>query len=411
MIGSVLIARHYGPSVQGELVGLLLIPQMIINFGDLGISESYMYHLSKNNDSFVLLKSTIIKTAVLILTLMLSIFSVYLVFFSYSENYAIIFLAYSYIILLFVSQILSFILRGYYKLREFNFGLLILNSAILISVIICITMDFSIKYLFLFYAISHCISILYILINLISVKNNDLSNKKIYTIKDVFLYGIKIYSYKVLNSAESQFDKFIIASFLVSSQLGFYSVAVVLSSVLYLFLVKPIALILLPILNKIEDLKEKQKLVTLINKVIFWIGILFGIFLFLFSEIIILNIYGVEYLPALVPLWILLFGVILKSPMSILAYYFKSIGTPEVMVRISIITVILNISAGIFFIPSFGITAAAIISTITYTIYSILLSSKYLKTTNNGYLSQYLFNKTEINLIIIYLQKFTFKKQ
>jgi O-antigen/teichoic acid export membrane protein len=126
----------------------------------------------------------------------------------------------------------------------------------------------------------------------------------------------------------------------------------------------------------------------------------------IFSKIFVELVYGVSYLPALVPLWILLIGVVLKAPMSILAYYFKSIGLPEVMVKISIITVVLNVISGLLFIPRYGIIAAAIISTISYTIYSILLSRKYMKMTNKGLSEQYLFSQSEITLIKDYIISF-----
>ncbi len=85
--------------------------------------------------------------------------------------------------------------------------------------------------------------------------------------------------------------------------------------------------------------------------------------------------------------------------MAILGYYFKSLGTPEVLVKISIYTVLLNVLAGIIFIPKYGIFAAALISTISYTIYSILLSRKYMKSTNQNYYKLYFFNNSEIILI------------
>jgi len=409
MLGSILIARHYGPSGQGELAALILIPQMIINFGDFGTSESIMYHLSNKKQSFILSRNTIFKVFAAVVGFMLLLFSIYLFFFSYSKTSFIALLGFFYIVLLFVNQTLSFIVRGHLKLKTYNFGLLILNVLNFASIVLVIALSLSIENIFAFYLFSCMISSLYLLFKISKFEKGDCCNE--YTVKDIFSYGIKVYAYKVLNSAESQFDKFMIATFLLSSQLGLYSVAVALSSLLYLFLVKPVASIILPILNRIENIDERQKLITLINKLIFWAGILFGILLLFFSKQVLIYIYGEDYLPALIPLWILLLGVILKSPMSILAYYFKSIGTPEVMVKISIVTVALNVLAGLVFIPKYGIMAAAVISTVTYTIYSLVLSRKYIVETGKGYLNQYLFSKYELSLIVNYIENLRFNKK
>jgi O-antigen/teichoic acid export membrane protein len=76
------------------------------------------------------------------------------------------------------------------------------------------------------------------------------------------------------------------------------------------------------------------------------------------------------------------------------------------MVKISIFTVTLNVIAGFIFIPKYGIIAASLISTISYTMYSILLSRKFMISTNQNILNQYLFNKSEIFIIKDYIDKF-----
>ena len=105
LMGSIFIARHYGPSGQGELAALLLIPQIIISFGDLGTAESIMYHLSKKTEWFLLSRKTIIKIVLMIVGLMSLLFSIYLTFFSYSKTFFIILLGYLYVVLLFINQI------------------------------------------------------------------------------------------------------------------------------------------------------------------------------------------------------------------------------------------------------------------------------------------------------------------
>jgi O-antigen/teichoic acid export membrane protein len=397
MLSSIIVARHYGPTGQGIIVALLLIPQMVINYGDLGVSESIMYHLSNNKGSIKSIKKTLLKIFASLLLIMMLGFGIYLIFFPYSDIEYSYHLGFLYIILLFSYQVLTFIFRGYLKLNIYNLSSLILNLSILSLVVICVILDFPIIYVFISYIVSTVVSIIYLLSKL---KFNPVEKgKDEFETKDIYSYGIKTYAYKISASTESQFDKFMIAIFLPSEQLGFYSIAVVFSSLSYLFIVQPIASIILPILNKIEVISEKQKIITLINKLIFWTGIFFGVFLIVFSELIIQLVYGTAYLPALIPLWILLTGVILKAPMSILGYYFKSIGKPEVLIKISTISMVLNVLAGIIFIPKYGIVAAALISTMSYTIYSLLLSRKYMQATHQGYIDQYVFNKQEIRLI------------
>ncbi len=267
MLSSVIIARHYGPEGQGQLAALLLIPQMIISYGDLGVSESLMYHLSQTKGQIKSIKKTIFLIFSLMILLMSIAFIIYILIFPYSEikyNYV---LGFIYLFVLYLNQLLSFVIRGQLKIKEFNISQLILTLFIFIFIVICVYKELSVIYLFLSYILATLLSTIYMLFQLNFTTN--FKNKINFNIKDIYSYGIKTYSYKILNTTESQFDKFIIASTLPKSQLGFYAVAVVWSSLLYLLIVKPISSIILPILNKIDEIKKKQDLISLINKLIF----------------------------------------------------------------------------------------------------------------------------------------------
>ena len=145
-------------------------------------------------------------------------------------------------------------------------------------------------------------------------------------------------------------DIVMIGMFLPSASVGFYSASMALAMGFGALLT--ITNILLPVFTQMK----KERFNEMLNKVFKYTSLLAvptisG--LFIFGNYIVITIYGVDYLPAVLPLYFLAF-LVLETPLS---NSFKSLFTatekPRYFVNILIISTIMNIVLNYFLITSF----------------------------------------------------------
>ena len=365
------IARFFGPEGKGLTSIYLFIPQAVILYSEFGLSESIMQFTSKK---FNINKFFLIKFILITIFFSISVYYIYI----YNFNETLIQLGILLPILLFLifsDQLLVFYTKGKSNFKIFNYNNVIKSFLIFLGVSLVCFLNFEILYILYTYLIVYFFSIIFLCYFIIN--NNEVFKKTIDS-SQFLKYSFNTYLFKVLNSTESIFDKLLIVSFLSVSEFGLYSVVVGLSSLLYTVFVNPISNILLPILNN-KSGYSKITQVNLFSRVIVLPVFITGIFMIFFSESLIDLIYGNQFKSSYLVLSILLIGVIVKSPMAVFSYYFKSIGQPKKLVNISIITTPINIVGGIILIPKLGILGAAIVSSCTYFLFTLIMLYKYWK--------------------------------
>ena len=89
--------------------------------------------------------------------------------------------------------------------------------------------------------------------------------------------------------------------------------------------------------------------------------------------------YGQAFLPIVYPFLILLIGIIFSSISSPTSVYFMSTGRPEIITRITIIPIIVQLLLSPFIIPAYGIPGAATIMSLGMILVSFVLVLYFLK--------------------------------
>ena len=392
-INGILVARYFGPEGKGLLASYFFIPNAIILYSEFGISESIIQYISSG---YRISKSFLFKSFLIITVLSLTILLIYSFYFN-DDFCNLGFLGPLTLILLFSNQLLDSFFKGRFEINLFNINNLLKAILFLIIVIIAIYYDFSVRHIFEGYIIVLIVSIIHLLCRVNFFKFDK--SIPIIQRKKLISFSLKSYIFKVLNSTESIFDKLIIVTILSNSAFGEYSVSVAISGLCYIILISPISRILLPILNKFE-LQKRVLMVITLSKISFFIILFLGILIIIFSDFLVTFIYGNEFKNASIALAILMFGVILKTPMPFLTHFYKSINKPEVLVNISLISLPFNIIGSLVLIPLMGIKGAAIVSSVTYSIYTFLLAYKFMKYTNTSPSELLKFNMKDFRLVI-----------
>ncbi len=185
----------------------------------------------------------------------------------------------------------------------------------------------------------------------------------------MFRYGIKGYFGNMIQFLNYKIDILLVNLMLGVSATGIYSVAVNLSSLCWFFSYA-LSISLFPRVS--SGLKDSKKLIQKSARVCISLTILAGLILALVAKHLIRFLYGVNFEAAMGAMYLLLPGVVIFVYGRIVANYFLGKGRPLINSAISLISLILNIPLNFLWIPKFGIKGAAMATSISYLIISIL---------------------------------------
>jgi O-antigen/teichoic acid export membrane protein len=173
-------------------------------------------------------------------------------------------------------------------------------------------------------------------------------------------------------------DEFIIAALLPPEQLGFYVIAVGLVERLWL-LPAAVGSALLPHIT--NSPKRDPALPAAISRhVMVWTGAA-CLFLFIFADVVVRILYSSEFEAAVAPLRWLLPWIFVLSIGKVLVSELLAREKPYYSLWSTAIAVVANIVFNLLLVPRMGISGAAIASSISYSVLSIMVTWCYLRET------------------------------
>jgi O-antigen/teichoic acid export membrane protein len=126
------------------------------------------------------------------------------------------------------------------------------------------------------------------------------------------------------------------------------------------------ALVLFPQVSSV-DKKEADRITPVVCRNAVFLTLAGAVIMFVVSRELILLVFGPAMTPALVPLWLLLPGIVFMAAAKVISSYLSGIGKPIYTTYIAAGAVIVTVVLDLALIPPYGISGAAIASTITYT--------------------------------------------
>jgi O-antigen/teichoic acid export membrane protein len=401
-ITSILLARFLGPEGQGMVTALFVIPNIMVSIGDLGIRQAATYYLGrKEYDVQEIFSSS------LFMWIMTSIFSAIIVFIFYSipstSSYPniLILIGLSFTVFKILESYLNGVLQGMIFINQLNIKFMIefLTRMIIVLVFVGV-IDFGV------YggAASKLVSIIFVIIYSLYVirkklkisfrieKNNELIWK---LISKGIIFALALFilqlNYKV--------DIIILEALVSSEEVGIYSVGVQLAELIWQLPLAISMVLFSKSANSKSDKEASDRAVKLLrlSLLILTIG---GIIFAIFSEVFINLFYGVEYSDASMIINLLIPGVLIATISKILHPSLSARGYPLYGLYVFILPLLINIILNLIFIPEFGINAAAISSTVSYTIGGITYAIVYSKKVNIKIRKLLFVTKEDINMII-----------
>ena len=377
LISSILLARLLGPEGRGLFALIQLLPELILTFGLLGFDQAYAVYagLEPERRQTLLWQSVIISIIVGgIASISSSCFIIFGAPGFESLIHGVLWLYILPLVIIPVRMIITYwqaILRGMNQILLINaielgskmfsvlfiiliVGLLELNVAGVVSIDVAISLGTIIFLLFIFRSMN--------------VWGKPSFDWVLW--KKVGRFSLPVYLGTVMSYFNYRIDQLFVAIMLPPAKLAFYVLAVSLAEQMWI-LTGAVNTALLPHLTNSKK-RDPVLCATIARHVMVWTGIACCL-LFLLAKVLVQLMYSNDFIETVAPLQWLLPGVFTLSIGKVLVSELLIREKAQVTIWIAIIAAFINITGNLLLIPYMGISGAALASTISYTLVSILV--------------------------------------
>lgn len=244
------------------------------------------------------------------------------------------------------------------------------------------------------------------------IKSNH-SNKKTVDSKafqSILNYSLPCYLGNLLQFCNYKIDIFVVSFFTSIAQLGMYTLAVSLAQLIWL-ISNSCTTVLLPKIATIKHNKHGTIVYTAqIVRIILTLSIITSLCMAIFIYFMLPILYGENFRGSIAPFMFLLPGIVIFSIAKILGAYMAGIGMPKINTIASSFGFIGTIAFDLILIPQSGIIGAAIASSISYFISTIILIYFFIKQSQLKIYNLFIIQTKDISLCISIVKEFTNKK-
>jgi O-antigen/teichoic acid export membrane protein len=383
---SIITARYLGPAGRGTLALLILIPIIAVTFGRLGVGHSINFYASKVPKDRLISTSLVLSVLV---GLVFSIVSIPLILllrnlFFKGISTPLMLLACSFIPFAFLQDYLPSIFQGFYKIKRRN----LLVAAfpffnLVLLVVLVIRLKMSLWGAVIAYAGTN---VIIVIISLFLVLK-ELEIKKIrpdfHLMKTLLTYGLQSHIGLIFKELNYRGDMLLVSYFLNPAAVGYYATAVNIAELLWK-LPEAVGTVLLPKISSM-DIKEAKVFTPLVFRTmlipmaVMCLAVLFA------GKYIIVIAFGREFLPAVPVLALLLPGILAMAFWKIIANTLIGLGYAIKYSITSGVALVFMVVFDVILIPKIGLKGAAVASSISYLVATVLIIVLYVRLTGVSY--------------------------
>lgn len=362
----VIIARAIGPSGKGIYSLVVLTYSLAVLLAGVGIPTANTCFVGQKKDKIPNLVSNsviVVIGAAFSLAVVFAIFSLWHIF----DQVTLKYIALAFVLAPFglLTELFSGIIWGQNRIREFNLVTVARPLSILILIVLFfITFGLNLKGVLASWGISQIIVV--ILATWILLRRTSLSlSPDLRLMKESLGFGSQIWLMNIIGTLNFRFDIFLVAYFLSPKEVGYYSVAVVISGLLF-YIPTAIAVALLPRLTSANP-KEASRIASKGCRTALFSSVILSLFLLATARFLIPAVYGKAFLPSVMPLLLLLPGVAVYGMAHITTSYFNGyLSKPFINAGVAGLSLIIDVALNIVLIPKMGVIGAALASSISY---------------------------------------------
>jgi O-antigen/teichoic acid export membrane protein len=188
---------------------------------------------------------------------------------------------------------------------------------------------------------------------------------------EVCKYTVPCYLGHLVQSLNYRLDVFLIAFYVGDRAVGVYVIAVAVGQLLWLpsQAMQPV---IFPRLAAMTDPAERAEHTAQVARLLLAMTALMSVGVAMFGPWAVVLLFGQAFAPSVVPLWALLPGITVYSAANILASFLGAIGRPSLNLAIASVALVPTLGLNILLLPRIGILGAAIASSVSYTMTTLL---------------------------------------
>jgi len=199
-------------------------------------------------------------------------------------------------------------------------------------------------------------------------------------LREISWFGFYIVLGNSVGMVNTQIDSLLIGRFMSETDVGYYSIAVIIVQGITL-LPSAVQAVTSPAIAKYYGKREYSKIKELVKSTmlkIFAIDLMVLIFLIIFGKYIIIILFSEEFTPAYIPMLILSIGYLMYSPWISVGTIFESTGKANVSFKLSGFCAIVNTILNLLLIPRYGLVGAATATAFSLT-FSLMINLYFIR--------------------------------
>ena len=406
---SIIIARILGPGGQGVVTLVLMVPFSLSIIGEIGIESANIYYTSKKGikreniigNSLLL---SILWTLFLVAVLILVIPYIHDKFLQ-GTDLSLIFIALLIFPIDFFVTTLRGVIIGEHRVNFYNMLFIINITATFIFTALLVLL-FKIGVLGAVIAnLSGSLAGALLIYFGYLLKEKVRVRFSFPDLRKQLFYGVMPYFANLFGFLNYRIDIFIVSYFLDIRQVGYYALAIALTSKIH-ELPQSIMTIFFPLTS---SQSEAEKLVYTPN--IFrksgFLMIFLGVVIIALARPGIIFVFGRDFIDSVVAFILLVLGrIIIRGNVGILSSDICGRGKPYIITLISAVLLPISIGLNILLIPIYGIVGAAFVSIIVSTIQEVAVIFAYLRVSNVNF-SDLIMNYSDIRFVFSEIKGYT----
>jgi O-antigen/teichoic acid export membrane protein len=190
------------------------------------------------------------------------------------------------------------------------------------------------------------------------------------------VFGLKNHAAQIAQFLNYRLDLFLVGLFLPPASVAFYGIATMYAERIWEI---PGSIRASLMYHAAADQASAAMMTARSARVVLFVVGVFCLLLMVIAYPFILIVYGEAYLPVVPALILLMPGVWIFSMGKLLAVYIASENRPEIGTYIALVALVVTVIFDLVLIPTLGITGAAIASSLSYSVSSLLLLVMFLR--------------------------------
>lgn len=396
VVSVLVLARGLGATDRGIYAALLVIPNLLVSIVEGGVRQSAVYFIGSEkyriNEIICSLKAYTYMTGILGY-----VFCCIVMYLSLGSDVPIVgvFFASLIVPLTVVYNSYRGIFLGLEVIDKFNHSTWINKLVFMIILLYLLFVDeVSPSFAIASLVIGLVVSIIYCEL---ALKGSADFSKKDVSFDIIFLMlkkGLLFALALFLIQANYKIDILFMSKLSSLAELGVYSVTVQVAEIVWQLPAAALVVIMSRSANE-KNSNELIKTVSTTTRIVFWITLVIVLCSIVFFEFFNELIFGEDYQGLVKVLVLLSPGLALASFFKTLNAYFAGKGNPMPSIIAMLFAVVVNVCLNLILIPEYGANGAAIASSISYFIMSLLLIIVYLSKTGERFSSLILIKRSD----------------